>query len=113
MALFHVEDGTLVIGDRKIDFLLPVAEAIVVGDEIIVRVEPPSGTVFNRNVFALTKQGTKLWQIQESPHGTYSDKPYVGVHLDAEGRIVASNWNGVDYIVDGSSGTVTAKAFNK
>lgn len=109
----YVEDGVLCIDDRSISFPHPVGEVIGVDEFLIVRLEPPVGTIFNRNVFAVTKDGRPVWQIVESPHGTELDKPYVGIHRDRDGGLVAANWNGVDYLVDVATGGITTKAFNK
>lgn len=112
-ASFRVESGYLYIGGDRIDLPCTVGDVIDYGGLIIVRVEPPVGVVLNRNVFAFTKEGRLLWQIEESPHGTEVDKPYFGIFLDEKNRLVAGNWNGVDYLVDCGDGNITTKAFNK
>lgn len=110
---FRVEDGKLFIGDKWIDLPYAVGDVVECNDSLFVRVDPPIGVVFNRNIFAVTRQGEILWQIAESPHGTEADKPYVGIFRDRDGCLVAANWNGVDYSVDLESGGITTKAFNK
>ncbi|MNV95378.1 hypothetical protein D3C71_1902650 [compost metagenome] len=79
----------------------------------VVRLEPPAGTIFNKNIFAITKEGEIFWQVVESPHGTEADKPYMEIRRDKDGRLVAANWNGVDYFVDAYTGEVSVKAFDK
>ena len=108
-----LEGGVLFIGESRIELPYPVAEIVECSDSIIARVDPPPGEIFNRNVFAFTRQGDCIWQIQESPHGTEKDKPYVGISHGERGQLVAANWNGVDYFVDIDSGNITTKAFNK
>ena len=110
---FVVKDGSLFIGDRRLELPYPVEDVVECKGVIVVRIEPPAGVIFNRNVFAFTAQGDSLWQIEESPHGTEKDKPYVGILLSQEGSLVVANWIGVDYLVNIQSGSVTAKAFNK
>lgn len=110
---FRVESGCLYIGGDCIDLPCTVGDVIVCGGLIVVRVEPPVGVILNRNVFAYTKEGRLLWRIEESPHGTEVDKPYVKIFLDVQNRLVAGNWNGVDYLVGCDDGSIIAKAFNK
>jgi hypothetical protein len=112
-SLYRVENGNLFIADRAIDLPHPVIEVIECGEMIVVRVDPPAGTIFNRNVFAFTKHGELLWQIEESPHGTEKDKPYVAILRAQDGNLIAANWIGIDYLVNLANGNIAAKAFNK
>lgn len=109
----RLENGRLFIGNGSIDLPYPVSEIIDFGDSIAVRVEPPVGVIFNRNVFAFSERGDPLWQIEESPHGTENDKPYVKIIRERDGGLVAYNWNGVDYLVDMANGAITTKAVSK
>ncbi|SEL93901.1 hypothetical protein SAMN05216359_1305 [Roseateles sp. YR242] len=76
-------------------------------------IEPPPGVLFNRNVLAFTGAAEPAWQIEESPHGTERDKPYVGITRNDDDELIASNWNGVDYRLNPESGRLTVKAFQK
>lgn len=110
---FEVKNGSIFIADRRLDLPYSIGQVVKFNDIIIARLEPPAGVIFNRNVFAFTAQGDLLWQIEESPHGTEEDKPYVGIFLSQDGSLIAANWIGVDYLVNVQSGRITAKAFNK
>ncbi|MHC8310455.1 hypothetical protein ACYZUC_12670 [Pseudomonas sp. GT1P32] len=110
---FRVEDGRLVIGGKLVDLPYTVGEVVVCGNLLAVRVEPPIGVIFNRNVFAVARGGKVIWQIAESPHGTEMDKPYVVIFRDKDEGLVAANWNGVDYLVNLECGSISTKAFNK
>lgn len=109
----RIEEGTLIISNRRIDLAYPVVQIKELESYIVARVEPPAGEIYNRNVFGFTRQGNCIWQIEESPHGTEKDKPYVELFVDDGDSLVAANWNGVDYFVDASSGRISTKAFNK
>lgn len=113
VSSIRVDSGKLYVGDRHIDLLHPVGEMLRYHGLVIVRVEPPPGVLFNRNVIAFKEAGERDWQIEESPHGTELDKPYVGIRVDVNGDLIASNWNGVDYRVNPDNGSVQVKAFNK
>ncbi|EGH15425.1 hypothetical protein PSYMP_29143, partial [Pseudomonas amygdali pv. morsprunorum str. M302280] len=53
----------------------PVDTFLLSGGNVLVRLEPSAGTIFNRNIFAVSMTGEVLWQIDESSHGTQADKP--------------------------------------
>ncbi len=110
---FQTKDGALVIAGRPVELPFPVQEVVECQDSIIVMIEPSAGVIFNRNVFAFSAQGELIWQIEECPHGTEVDKPFIGISCNNDDRIIASNWIGVDYLVDARSGGIAATAFNK
>lgn len=95
-----------------IDLSRSAAQCLEVQGLLIVRIEPDVGDTYNRNVFALDR-GKILWQIEESPHGTEKDKPFTSISLGRDGELIAGNWNGVDYSVDISDGTIQVKNFKK
>lgn len=110
---FQVKDGALWIAGTHIELPCEVGEILEAEGLVVVRLEPPIGQVFNRNIFAYSEQGLLLWQIEESPHGTEPDRPYVAISKDEAGGVVAANWNGIDYSVNLDNGYIKAKAFNK
>lgn len=110
---FKLVDSKLFIENKLMDLPYPVGDVIECGNIFIVRVEPPIGVIFNRNVYAVNRDREILWQIAESPHGTELDKPYVGIYKDNNGKIVAANWNGVDYWINVFSGEIKTKSFSK
>lgn len=106
-------NSKLTIGGRAIDFPHPIEEALIYRDLIIVRVEPPAGISFNRNVYGISQKGDVLWQIEESPHGTQEDKPYVNIYTGQNDDLIAGNWNGVSYSINPDNGKITVVAFDK
>ncbi|MCK1792767.1 hypothetical protein [Pseudomonas violetae] len=109
----RIDDGTLLIAGQPVPLPHPVKEALRHKDRLLILVEPPPDVIFNRNVFALSMHGELLWQIEESPHGTEVDKPYVNLHCDKNEWVIASNWNGLSYSVDLHNGAVSVAAFEK
>ncbi|WP_283190199.1 hypothetical protein [Pseudomonas sp. PMCC200344] len=110
---FSVKGERLFVGGESVGLPYIVGDVVACGSLLLVRVEPPIGVIFNRNIFAVTRKGEIVWQIAESPHGTEAEKPYVGIFRAKDGGVVVSNWNGVDYLVDLECGSIAAKAFNK
>ncbi len=113
MIEFKIENGVLYLDGQPIRLPLPVAEGIGVDNGVAVRLDVPTGQRFNRNVFLVDWTGAVLWQIQESPHGTEDDKPFLNIWLTDDGSLVAGNWSGVDYDVDLASGVIRVRAFSK
>jgi hypothetical protein len=101
------------VNGHAVDLPHEVVQQLPLDGLVLLRVEPPPGQVFNRNVFAFDAAAQRLWQIAESPHGTEADKPFMGLRVDARGRVIASSWNGVDYVVDLGSGALQACGFGK
>jgi hypothetical protein len=110
---FTISDGKISVQGKVLFLPHPVTEAKTYLDLIIVKVESPAGTIFNRNVFGLCKNGEIRWQIQESEHGTQKDKPYIEIRINPDQTLIAANWNGVNYLVDPDNGKITVYTFDK
>ena len=78
----------------------------------MTRVEPVINEVFNGNIFAVDANGEIKWQIAESQHGSEVDQPYTSISK-MENKLIAGNWNGVDYVVDMEDGSILTTSFNK
>jgi hypothetical protein len=109
----RAEGAHLLVGGHSVELPYPVRKVIVCGDLALVLMDPPAGEECNRNVMAFTIDAKMAWRIEASPHGTQSDKPYVGLTLDPIGRVIAANWIGIDYVVDHLSGKIEPIAFRK
>jgi hypothetical protein len=83
----------------------PVRDVLVDRDHIIVRVEPPPGTVLNENVFGLSFEGQRTWTIEKIRH-VYDDSPFTGLSRHSDGSVWASNWDGASCRLDPKSGAV-------
>jgi len=102
------------ISGKKIELPAPVAQRIDINGLVIIRVYPSDQELeaypqelLNRNVYAYDSSGQIKWQIKEAPHGGVgSDKAYMDLWLD-NGKLIAGNWIGADYIVDITSGDVS------
>ena len=108
-----IVDGVIKIGGKEVELQWPIVQALKHHGLIIVRVEPPVGEIFNRNIFGLDADGEVVWQIEESPHGGGIDRPYMNILINENDELIASNWNGIDYIVSLDNGSVQVKTFNK
>ncbi len=59
----------------------------------------------DRNVYGFNMDGTLKWQIQAAPGGEDYPKPFTSVKL-VDGKVIAYNWMGTDYIVDFEDGSL-------
>ncbi|MDH4606870.1 hypothetical protein JW321_30205 [Pseudomonas syringae pv. papulans] len=84
----------------------PVDTFLLFQGIVLIRLESPPGEVFNRNIFAFSMAGEVLWQIEESPHGTQADKPFMSLHCDDNDRVIVGCWNGVTYAVNVENGNI-------
>ncbi len=110
---YTLVNGALTIGGAIVKLPYTAVEGLTYNGLVIVKVEPPARIIFNRNIFGVLDQGEILWQIEESPHGTQMDKPYIDIFIDPSGELIAANWNGVSYAVDPASGKISIKSFDK
>ncbi len=95
MIEFKVHNGCLFIGELAVRLPLPVAEGIGLDEAVAVRVDVPTGQVFNRNVYLIDTSRRILWQIEESPHGKEADKPFMNIWMEDDEVLMAGNWNGL------------------
>ena len=110
---FKINDGIIYINGKEIDLPFPAEEAVTYKKSIIVRVKPPVKEIFNNNVYGFTIHGEYKWQIKPSTHGTQEDKPFVSIHVSSSDDLIASNWNGIDYVVSNTDGSVAPESFKK
>jgi len=100
------------IEGKEIAFDYNIKEFVEHQGKIVVLLEVPSDEVDNRNVVCLNQEGEVLWRIQESPHGTQTDKPYVDLRVE-NGILVADNWTGVQYKVDVRTSEIQEYGFDR
>lgn len=112
-SIFSLKDGMLCRRGKVVKTAFPVAEAILFDDKVVVRLDVPTGTISNRNILAYSADGKVLWTIPESPDGGTRDNPYVQIEKDGSGKIIARNWNGVEYLVDSANGAITVCGFKR
>lgn len=96
----------------RAEFPYPVGTVVYVDDApetagavvTVVRLEVPTGVVFNQNVFGLRRDGLIAWQITDK--GVVDkDSPYVTISPDGD-RLRAYNWSGIELWLDPQTGAV-------
>ncbi|KPZ18455.1 Uncharacterized protein ALO40_01960 [Pseudomonas syringae pv. viburni] len=109
----RILDGELWIENRRVCMPYPVDMFLLSGGNVLVRLEPSAGTIFNRNIFAVSKTREVLWQIDDSSHGTQADKPFMSLYRDENDQVVVGCWNGVTYAVDVENGEIRVIHFDR
>lgn len=62
----------------------------------------------NRNIAEFDSGGRLVWRIQECPHATSMlVRNYWNIRIEDDGRLIAGNTIGVEYVVDRGTGEVT------
>ncbi|MDU8501496.1 hypothetical protein RYB01_20235 [Pseudomonas syringae] len=102
----RIENGNLCIESQRVCLPYIVDTFLLFQGIALIRLESPPGEVFNRNISALSMAGEVLWQIEESPHGTQADKPFMSLHCDDNDRVIVGCWNGVTYAVNVENGNI-------
>ncbi len=106
-VLITTSDGLV----KDIQFEWPVVETVMAGDTFVVRIDPMPGTCDNENVFGISQDGCIVWQVGKRRH-IYNDSPYTGLTI-VDGKLVLSNWDGTDLVVDPPSGRVLSESQGK
>jgi len=91
-----------------------IKQKVEIGDLKIVRKYPPDTKLasyprnkLNRNIEAYDQNDNLVWVIEEAPDGGENlDKAYMKIWLE-DGRLIAGNWIGIDYLVDLDKGSVS------
>jgi hypothetical protein len=111
-------DGSQVRYDHgpNASFEYPVKELTEIGDMAVVVLDVPRHAVMTENVFGVSRDGTRLWQIEWIPEtGTYPLNTYVGVtRADPEqGLVHVVDGNGTVVDVDIRTGKVLGRRWFK
>ena len=107
---YSYSDATLKIDEKVITFLSPIKDILAIENILLVILQRVGVVVrqsesINSNIYAYDHNGNKLWQIQECPIKTKSNKPYTGLYIQLEG-VVAYCGLGFEYKVNLSDGSV-------
>ena len=62
--------------------------------------------ILDRNIYAFNQDGTLKWQICEAPGGGEYPKPFTSIKLEPDGKMIAYNWIGTDYLIDMADGSL-------
>ncbi len=97
--------------EKLVSFPYPVAQVLEFSSAAIVRLEPPTKSCFNENVYGVSYGGEILWRIEPREH-VHEDSPYTGM-IQAGENAKLFNWDGAELLVDPISGHVLKEEYGK
>ena len=101
-------------GGQKLRFDFDIKEGVEVNGVLVVVLDVPSDRAMTENVFGISTDGRRLWQIERIP-STATDpvNRYVEVVNHSTGVASIGNWNGVVVDIDVQTGKVLRQRFGK
>ena len=110
---FVVDKNILTICHKQIIFQYFIADTLNIGNLFIVRIDPPPGVIFNKNIYGVSASGEILWQIEVVNHDGYDDNPYVNMVQNGPASIAVYDWIGFEYSLNLENGTVSLVDFKR
>lgn len=115
MESFVIDGNVIDINRNKLTFEYDIDSVRCINDVYIVLVDIPSDVKEVNNIYAINNICEILWKIQDpsSVYGIINDVPYVGIRINEEGVLIATNFNGVTYSVDIKTGNIIGRGATK
>ena len=110
------EDNILIIqNEERVTFSYPIGMIFETCGILLVVLDVPPKQSMQENIFAVSKEGEVLWQIEHSPKtGTASINRYTAIgDSSIQGIVVAWNWNCTNFYVDVKTGKIVDTEFTK
>lgn len=103
------------INEYKIAFKYNIDSVKFFQNVYIVLLDIPTEIKEVNNIFAINDRCELLWRIQDPAklYNIINDVPYVGIRIDDQGVLIATNFNGVTYSVDINTGNVIGRGTTK
>jgi hypothetical protein len=103
---------TLIINNHSVDLPFVIKDLIEFKNMVVIIIDdnetlPLDSRLLDRNIYAFDDQAIELWKIQQCPHGDEHPKPYMLIKKNENEELIASNYIGLDYIVNLDNGEVT------
>jgi len=113
MSTLDFSGNELRIGDCSELFDFEIRDAFEFQDKIIVRLTIPPDVEHPRNVYAVTRDCERVWQIEAATERDVAPKAvYTTVYPDG-GDLSARTWGGDVYTVDPASGEIEYRRWVK
>lgn len=96
---------------KSLTFDYPVAEILPFQTAAVVRLNPPVGSSGNENVYGIDYEGSVLWRVPQRKT-VYRDSPYTGMRSEAD-LVRLFNWDGLELLIDPTTGTVLEERSGK
>ena len=102
----------LTIGTNHVELPRTIESAVEIDEIVAVLLEPVAGTTVAENVRGFGADGRLLWTIESIPSPSRDSNPYVRIRTE-NGKLWASDWKGMDYLIDPETGRHLDRTFRK
>lgn len=104
----------LFINKYELDFLFDIDKIITTQNIILVLLNSPPKSFYNRNIFGVDYFGNIIWQIEEPKYIRNTDSSFTDIWIDDEtNQIKCYNWFGSCHIIDVNTGVIDSGKFVK
>lgn len=114
---WRIEGSRVIYEDRPVaSFQYPVSDLAELDNMAVIILDVPPGVAMTENVFCVSRDGARLWQIEWTPQtGTNPLNLYVGVTAaePEKGLVHVANSNGDVVDVDMRTGKIMGHHFLK
>lgn len=112
MIRSEIREGRLCIHDRPVATSLPAINAIAL-DEIVIVLLDDEGAPDPRNIVAFDGAGELVWRVGEQARGGGGTQSFVALWVGEGGQVLARNWNGVEYEVLPTDGSLEVNGLRR
>lgn len=115
MIRFIVNEKSLIINGKSIDFPYKIDNVKVCMGILIVLLDIPSKKSFKNNIFGVNHEGIILWQVEDAGeiYSFKNDVPYVGSRVSENNQLVITNFNGVTFTINALNGKILGNGITK
>ena len=97
---------------EKVEFPYEIDKTLIIDDVIIILLKSYQGIIFKENVYAYSKTGEFLWQIDKQEQ--YPDFcSFRGMGISKNNELVLSNFCSMTYWLNPTTGEVLRKMYSK
>lgn len=94
-----------------IRFTDPIVKVLRADKTLVILLSISRKEHSNENVYGISEQGEILWKVPRIYHA-YTKSPFTNIAF-RDNELILINWDGNDYTVDPSTGSLLKKTFTK
>ncbi len=111
---YEIRERVLAVGEPQavrytVQFDSPIAEVLDFDGVMVVRTRPTSAS--NENVYGISADGRIIWKVGSRRYA-YEQSPYTAIRREGA-NVRLFNWDGLELIVDPSTGRELSVEYGK
>ena len=107
-----VSGSELVLGENRVELPRAIESVVEIDELVAVLLEPAADATVAENVRGFGTDGRMLWTIERIPSPSRDANPYVRIRAE-NGNLWASDWKGMEYLIDPETGRHLDRTFRK